>query len=125
MLQGPLAQAAFYKPLLNTLVVTAGTLAVILSVSSILAYLVVRTDLAVEKVDRQLGHRPVHLPSWVLALAWLQVFQHSGVGMSAGLLEYYLGVQVPDVARVRPRSHRHHDGPALLSLRLSPHGRAL
>lgn len=95
MLQGPLAQAAFYKPLMNTLVVTAGTLAVILGVSSILAYLVVRTDLRWKKWIANMAIVPYILPSWVLALAWLQVFQHTGVGMSAGLLEYYLGVQVP------------------------------
>lgn len=96
MISGPLAQAAFYKPLLNTLVVTAGTLAVILSISSVLAYLVVRTDLKWKKWIANLAIVPYILPSWVLAQAWLQVFKHSNVGMSPGLLEYYLGLQVPD-----------------------------
>lgn len=96
MISGAFAKAAFYKPLMNTLTVTAGTLFIILTVSSILAYLVVRTDLRWKKWIANLAIIPYILPSWVLALAWLQVFQHSGVGMSAGLLEYYLGLQVPD-----------------------------
>src|SRR5690606_7043494 len=73
MLSGPLAQAAFYRPLLNTLVVTAGTLVIILGISSILAYLVVRTDLRWKKWIANLAIVPYILPSWVLAQAWLQV----------------------------------------------------
>lgn len=96
MISGALAQAAFYRPLLNTLTVTAITVVIILVVSSVLAYLVVRTDLRWKKLIANLAVVPYILPSWVLAQAWLQVFKNSNVGMSPGLLEYYLGWQVPD-----------------------------
>lgn len=96
MTSGALAQAAFYRPLINTLIVTAATVAIILLVSSLMAYLVVRTDLRWKKFISNLAVVPYILPSWVLAQAWLQVFKNSNIGMSPGLLEYYLGWQAPD-----------------------------
>lgn len=96
MLSGDFAQAVFYKPLLNTLVVTAGTVAILLTVGSVLAYLVVRTDIRWGKLIAGLAVVPYILPSWVLSLSWLQIFQNSTVAMPEGLLSYYTGINAPE-----------------------------
>ena len=96
MISGDFAKAVFYKPLVNTLTVTAGTVALILAVGSLLAYLVVRTDVRWAKLIGSLAIVPYILPSWVLSLAWLQVFQNSTVAMPEGLLSYYTGVNAPE-----------------------------
>lgn len=96
MLSGDFAKAVFYKPLLNTLVVAAGTVALVLGVGSLLAYLVVRTDIRWVKLIGGLAVIPYVLPSWVLSLSWLQVFQNSTVAMPEGLLSYYTGFNAPE-----------------------------
>lgn len=96
MLSGDFAEAVFYKPLLNTLIVTAGTVAIVLAVGSLLAYLVVRTDIRWAKLINALATVPYILPSWVLSLSWLQLFQNSTVAMPEGLLSYYTGINAPE-----------------------------
>lgn len=58
MLTGDFAKSVFYKPLLNTLTITVGTVAIILLISTLLAYLVVRTDIRWAKLINALAIVP-------------------------------------------------------------------
>lgn len=96
MLTGDFAKSVFYKPLLNTLTITVGTVAIILLISTLLAYLVVRTDIRWAKLINALAIVPYILPSWVLSLSWLQIFQNSAVALPDGLLFFLTGKNAPE-----------------------------
>jgi iron(III) transport system permease protein len=96
MVVGPLAQAVLWRPLVNTLVIAVGVVLIVVAVGSGLAWLVVRTDLPARGLIANLAVVTYILPSWTLALAWVQVFQNSGLGLPRGFLEYYTGVQVAE-----------------------------
>ena len=91
-----LSKAALWEPLKHTLVVAAGTVALVIAIGGLLAWLVTRTDLPMRKFISNLAVLPYILPSWTLALAWVQVFQNSKMYLSKGFLEYFTGITVPE-----------------------------
>lgn len=90
-----LSQAALWQPLKNTLTVAAATVVLVLLMSGLLSWLVVRTDLPMRKFISNLAMLPYILPSWTLALAWVEVFQNSSLYLPTGFLEYLTGITVP------------------------------
>ena len=85
----------FYEPILNSLKVAAGVTALSLSVGCTLAWLLVRTDLPYKRFIASTVVLPYMMPSWVIALAWLALFQTQGIGGRAGMVSYFLGVDPP------------------------------
>ena len=93
---GRLSRALFYKPLMNSLMIGAGVTALGLVVGSLLAWLVVRTDLYFRPLFTSMAVVPYMMPSWVLALAWLALFKNDRIGGTEGMVSYFFGVQPPD-----------------------------
>ena len=94
LLASPLTKAIFWEPLLHSL--TIGFFVTIISIplGSILAWLMVRTDIPAKGLLGMLITIPYMIPSWCKALSWLAVFRNSTSG-SLGLLTG-MGLPVAD-----------------------------
>ena len=86
----------FLRPLLNSLIVAIGTSLFAMCIGCGLSWLVTRTDAHFRPLISVLAIVPYVLPSWALALPWLEFFKNSSVGRPPGLLEYYTGITVPE-----------------------------
>lgn len=87
----------FYEPLFNTLLVCAVFTVLTLAIGTLLAWLVVRTDLSNKGPIGALVVLPYILPSWTLALAWVTLFRHDGQDAAVqGVLQSLTGIAVPD-----------------------------
>ena len=93
---GRLSRALFYKPLMNSLMIGVGVTALGLLIGSLLAWLLVRTDLYFRPLFTSMAVVPYMMPSWVLALAWLALFKNDRIGGGEGMVSYFFGVQPPD-----------------------------
>ena len=94
ILTGKLASAVLWGPLKNSFI--CGFFTVLLSVplGSVLAWLMIRTDLPGKKILGLLVTVPYMIPSWTKALAWLAMFRNSTSGANGFLAG--LGIPVPD-----------------------------
>jgi iron(III) transport system permease protein len=90
-----IARSVFYEPALHSLVIAVGMTAISMSVGSLLAWLVVRTDLAWKRFFSVVLVIPYIVPSWTVALAWIMVFKSKRFGGTPGLLNYLFGIDVP------------------------------
>ena len=86
----------FYKPLLNSLVCSIGPCFVAILVGGGFAWLVTRTDLRWKKQMATLFMFPYIMPSWTLALAWMNFFKNSTVGGATGIFTAITGLQTPN-----------------------------
>lgn len=91
-----ISQAMLYQPLVNTLYTAIGISILALSIGTLLAWLVVRTDLPARKLITSLAIVPYMLPSWTIALAWIVVFKNEKVGGTIGFYQAMTGTQPPD-----------------------------
>lgn len=89
-------KAMLIAPLRNSFTTALGATLLALSIGSILAWLVTRTDLPLRRFITSVATIPYMLPSWVLALSWIIIFKNQRIGGAKGLLEYVTGLQVPD-----------------------------
>ena len=89
-------KAMLIAPLRHTFVTALGATLLALSIGSVLAWLVSRTDLPLRRFITSVVTIPYMLPSWVLALSWIIIFKNQRIGGARGLLEYATGLQVPD-----------------------------
>ena len=96
VLFSPLTKNMFLIPLLNTILITAGLTIIALSFGSVLAWLIVRTDLPGKRIFANLATIPYIIPAWPIALAWLNIFKNTKVGGTPGLFEYLFRVTPPD-----------------------------
>jgi len=87
-------EVLFYEPLMNTLIVIFPMSALAVLIGGILALLVVRTDLPGRRFFAKIAIIPYILPSWTLALAWINIFKNRTIGGASGILEY-LGITPP------------------------------
>ncbi len=94
ILVGQLAKATLWGPLKNSLVCGFFTVVVSVPLGSVLAWLVVRSDLPCKKLIGMLVVIPYMIPSWCKALCWLAVFRNATSG-SLGFLAG-LGIPIPD-----------------------------
>ena len=93
---GPLSNALFFKPLLNSLAVGFGVTLIGVGIGTLLAWLLVRTDIHFREFFGALAVVPYMMPSWVLALAWLTLFKNDRIGGAEGMVTYFFGVQAPN-----------------------------
>ncbi len=91
-----ISQTMLWTPLVNTLYTSIGISFFALTIGTLLAWLVVRTDLPLRKLISSVAIIPYMLPSWTIALAWIVVFKNEKVGGSVGFLQALTGVQPPD-----------------------------
>ncbi|MCF7914040.1 MAG: iron ABC transporter permease [Spirochaetaceae bacterium] len=83
-------------PLMNTLLITAGLTILSISWGCLLAWLVVRTNLPGKKALANIAALPYIIPSWVISLAWINVFKNQRIGGSIGWFEYMTGIAIPN-----------------------------
>jgi iron(III) transport system permease protein len=91
-----LSRAIFYRPLLNSLAtsITISVLAMLIGGS--MAWLFVRTDLPLRRALSVFAVVPYVLPSYTLALAWLDCFRNERVGGAMGIFQYVTDMSSPD-----------------------------
>ena len=94
MLAGKLSKAVLWEPLLHSLFCGAMTTLISVPLGSVLAWLMIRTDLPGKKVLGLLVTVPYMIPSWTKALAWLAVFRNKTSGADGFLCG--LGIPIPD-----------------------------
>ncbi|MEG1592797.1 MAG: iron ABC transporter permease [Oscillibacter sp.] len=94
VLLGKMATTVLWQPLKNSLVIGVFTVAISVPLGSVLAWLLVRTDIPHKKLLSMLVIIPYMIPSWTKALSWLAVFRNSrsgALGFLAGI-----GLNIPD-----------------------------
>ena len=91
-----ISQSMLYDPLINTLYTSVGISFFALAIGTLLAWLVVRTDLPGRKLISGVAIIPYMLPSWTISLAWIVVFKNERIGGSIGFLQVLTGMQPPD-----------------------------
>ena len=94
ILTGTMANAVLWGPLKNSFICGFFTVLVSVPLGSVLAWLMIRTDIPGKKVLGLLVTVPYMIPSWTKALAWLAMFRNSTSGANGFLAG--LGIPVPD-----------------------------
>ena len=94
ILTGKLASAVLWGPLKNSFICGFFTVLVSVPLGSVLAWLMIRTDIPGKKILGLLVTVPYMIPSWTKALAWLAMFRNSTSGANGFLAG--LGIPVPD-----------------------------
>ena len=94
ILTGTMANAVLWGPLKNSFVCGFFTVLVSVPLGSVLAWLMIRTDIPGKKVLGLLVTVPYMIPSWTKALAWLAMFRNSTSGANGFLAG--MGIPVPD-----------------------------
>lgn len=87
-----ISQKMFYQPFWNTVVVALGTCLVAILIGGLFAWLITRTDMKYKNLVSTLFIFPYIMPSWTLAMAWLNFFKNSLVGGSPGLFTVLTGI---------------------------------
>ena len=93
---GPLSVNIFYRPLLHSLATSLTISLVAMLLGTLMAWLVVRTDMPFRKTIGIFAVIPYVLPSYTLALAWLDFFKNERIGGAAGICSFLFGVSPPD-----------------------------
>ena len=89
-------QVTFWKPLWNSLRMSAYASIIAILVGGTFAFLITRTDISFKKFFSSVFIFPYIMPSWTLALVWKNVFANSQVGSGVvGMLESLTGLCVP------------------------------
>lgn len=95
VLNSPISENIFFRPLRNSIVMGAATAIGATIIGGLLAWLVVMTDVPGRRALGGLAIIPFALPSFALALAWISVFRNDLIGGNAGILHNW-GIPVPD-----------------------------
>ncbi|MBI9103294.1 MAG: iron ABC transporter permease [Spirochaetales bacterium] len=83
----------FYEPFLNTMIVSFGTCLIAISLGGFVAWLVTRTNIMFKGIISTLFIFPYIMPSWTLAMAWLNFFKNSRVGGAPGIFTALTGIE--------------------------------
>ena len=94
ILASTMANAVLWGPLKNSFVCGFFTVLVSVPLGSVLAWLMIRTDIPGKKVLGLLVTVPYMIPSWTKALAWLAMFRNSTSGANGFLAG--MGIPIPD-----------------------------
>lgn len=85
----------FFAPLWNTILVASGASALALILGSVLAWLLVRSDIPLRGWLAGAMIVPYMLPVWTFALAWVTLFKNAALGGQPGWVQA-MGAQPPD-----------------------------
>ena len=94
LLASPLTKTVFVEPLIHSLIIGFFVTIISVPIGSVMAWLMVRSDIPGKKILSAFILIPYMIPSWCKALSWLSVFRNELSG-SYGLLTG-LGIPVPD-----------------------------
>ena len=95
ILTGTMANAVLWGPLKNSFVCGFFTVLVSVPLGSVLAWLMIRTDIPGKKVLGLLVTVPYMIPSWCKSQAWLSMFKTARLGGAPGFMAS-LGLDVPE-----------------------------
>jgi iron(III) transport system permease protein len=95
LLTGKLASANFWQPLLNSLMIGFFVSVCAIALGSLLAWLMVRTDLPFKGFFSLAVIIPYMIPSWCKSQAWLTMFKTARIGGAPGFLAS-LGLNMPE-----------------------------
>lgn len=93
---GRLSRSLFFKPFVNSLLVGAGVTVVAMVLGTLLAWVLVRTDVPLKRFFQAVIVIPYMMPSWVIALAWLVVFKNDRIAGEQGMFTSLFGITPPD-----------------------------
>ena len=96
LLDGDNSLNIFYKPLLNTVWISLATCFIAIGFGGLMAWLVTRTNIRYKPFLSAVFVLPYVMPSWTLALAWLNFFRNSLVGGVPGLFTVLTGIPTPN-----------------------------
>jgi len=95
-LDGAKSFKLFYEPLWNTLEVSLFSSILAIILGGTFAWLVTRTNMRFKSFISVVFIFPYIMPSWTLAMAWLNFFRNSLIGGAPGLFTAITGVQTPN-----------------------------
>ncbi|OHD23984.1 MAG: ABC transporter permease [Spirochaetes bacterium GWB1_59_5] len=90
---GETSQNMFYKPFWNTVNVSLWACAISLLLGGSVAWLVTRSDLRWKPFISTVFIFPYIMPSWTLAMAWLNFFRNRLIGGAPGLFTALTGIE--------------------------------
>ncbi len=90
-----ISRKMLYEPLVHSLIIALSVSAISMTIGSVAAWLMVRSDLPFKRFFSLAIIVPYMLPAWCKAMAWVAVFKNPRIGGTTGFLSY-LGVYVPD-----------------------------
>ena len=91
-----LSSSLFYKPFVNSLLVGAGVTVLAMVTGTLLAWVLVRTDVPLKRFFNAVIVIPYMMPSWVIALAWLIIFKNDRIAGEEGMFAALFGTTPPD-----------------------------
>lgn len=92
-LDGTKSFKLFYEPLWNTLKVSLFSSIIAIFLGGSFAWLVTRTDMAFKPFISVVFIFPYIMPSWTLAMAWLNFFRNKLIGGAPGLFTALTGIE--------------------------------
>jgi iron(III) transport system permease protein len=96
MLSSKVSQVLTYAPLQHSVIVSLGATLIALVLGSLMAWFVVRTDMAGRKIINSLAIVPYIMPSWTIAMAWTIIFKNRTIGGMPGFMEFFFHISPPD-----------------------------
>ncbi len=83
----------FYSPFWNTVKVSFGSCAIAIGLGGTVAWLVARSNIRFKSIISTIFVFPYIMPSWTLAMAWLNFFRNSYIGGKPGLFTALTGIE--------------------------------
>ncbi len=93
---GETSMSIFYQPLMNTMLISFGSVFIAIVLGGLFAWLVTRTNVKYKSFISVVFVFPYIMPSWTLAMAWLNFFRNSKVGGAPGVFTAFTGIVTPD-----------------------------
>ncbi|NLC55009.1 MAG: iron ABC transporter permease [Erysipelothrix sp.] len=93
---GENSKIMFYKPLWNTIKISIGSSFLAITLGGSVAWLITRSNLKFKSLISTLFVLPYIMPSWTLAMAWLNFFRNSHIGGAPGLFTALTGIATPN-----------------------------
>ena len=83
----------FYSPFWNTVKVSIGSCVIAIGLGGTVAWLVARSDIRFKSIISTIFVFPYIMPSWTLAMAWLNFFRNAYIGGKPGLFTALTGIE--------------------------------
>lgn len=96
LLASNLSKSLLYIPLRNSLVIAVCVSFFAITLGSVLAWLMVRTDLPFKGFFSLAVIIPYMIPSWCKSQAWISVFKNTRIGGAEGFVQALTGWEPPD-----------------------------
>ncbi len=93
---GATSQKVFYEPFLNTMKIAFLSCMVAILLGGSFAWIITRTNVKAKGFISTVFVFPYIMPSWTLAMAWLNFFKNSRVGGAPGLFSVVTGLEPPN-----------------------------